>query len=64
MKTDFRYPLLMNDTDITKQTGWVVVTAKSVYEYSTFQEAMGAQKLLGGALMTKEFYIHHHSEKK
>jgi hypothetical protein len=65
MKTDFRYLLyllLMNVSDITKQTGWVVVTTKSVYEYSTFEEAMGAQQLLGGALMTKEFYVHHYSK--
>jgi len=65
MKTDFRYPLyllVMNTSDITNQTGWVVVTAKSVYEYSTFEEAMGAQRLIGGALMTKEFYVHHYSK--
>ena len=67
MKTDFRYPLyllVMNTSDITNQTGWVVVTAKSVYEYSTFEEAMGAQQLFGGALMTKEFYVHHYSTNK
>lgn len=65
MKTDFRYPLYlfpMNTYDITTQSGWVVVTAKSVYEYATFEEAMGAQRLLGGALMTKEFYVNHYSD--
>jgi len=46
------------------QTGWVVVTEKSVYEYLTFNEAMIAQQLLGGALMTLEFYTHHYSKIK
>ena len=54
----------MNTSNITNQTGWVVVTTKSVYEYSTFEEAMGAQQLFGGALMTKEFYVHHYSTNK
>lgn len=40
---------------------WVVVTEKSVYEYPNFWEAMHAQRLLGGALMTKEYYTHHYS---
>jgi hypothetical protein len=46
------------------QIGWVVVTEKSVYEYPTFNEAMNAQQLLGGALMTKEFYVYHYSANK
>lgn len=52
----------MNTYDITTQSGWVVVTTKSVYEYATFEEAMSAQRLIGGALMTKEFYVNHYSD--
>lgn len=52
---------MSNTSNSTLSTIWVVVTEKSVYEYPNFLEAMHAQRLLGGALMTKEYYTHHYS---
>ena len=52
----------MSKRDITLQTGWVLVIGESVFEFPTFQEAMVTQTLLGGALMTVEFYKEHYSK--
>jgi hypothetical protein len=52
----------MNKRDITLQTGWVLVIGESVFEFPTFQEAMANQTLLGGTLMTVEFYKEHYSK--
>jgi len=39
---------------------WVIVTEKSVYYFTSFQEAVENSKFLNGHLMTKEFYELHY----
>jgi len=43
---------------------WVIVKENIVFEYDTFDEATAVNSLMGGHLMSKNYYEHHYKKDK
>lgn len=54
----------MDRKELTLEKGWVVVYGSQVFEYETFHEAMHAQVVIGGNLMSKSYYTYHYKEEE
>ena len=50
----------MNKPELTNQKGWVIVRGENVYNYETWNEAVTVNQMLGGHLMSKEYYENHY----
>ena len=52
----------MNRPDLTNQKGWVIVRGENVYHYETWNEAVTVNQMLGGHLMSEEYYKNHYKK--
>lgn len=46
------------------EPNWVIVKDNVVHEYESFNEAATVNTLLGGHLMSKNYYEHHYKNEK
>lgn len=52
----------MDRPELTNQKGWVIVRGENVFHYETWNEAVTVNQMLGGNLMSKDYYENHYKE--
>ena len=50
----------MDKPQLTNETGWVIVKGENVFRYETWNEAVTINTMLGGHLMSENFYENHY----
>jgi len=50
----------MDNPQLTNEKGWVIVKGESVFRYETWNEAVTVNTMLGGNLMSENFYENHY----
>jgi len=50
----------MDKPQLTNEKGWVIVKGESVFRYETWNEAVTVNTMLGGNLMSENFYENHY----
>ena len=45
---------------LTNEKGWVIVKGENVFRYETWNEAVTVNTMLGGHLMSENFYENHY----
>ena len=48
--------------DLTKQRGWVIVRGENLFRYESWNEAVVVNQILGGQLMSEDYYEYHYKE--
>lgn len=54
----------MDRPQLTNQKGWVIVRGENVFHYETWNEAVTVNQMLGGNLMSKDYYENHYKTNK
>lgn len=54
----------MEKPQLTNEKGWVIVRGKDVFQYETWNEAVTINQMLGGSLMSKNYYEYHYKDIK
>ena len=52
----------MDRPQLTNQKGWVIVRGENVFRYETWNEAVTVNQMLGGNLMSEDFYENHYKK--
>jgi|688.fasta_scaffold282283_3 hypothetical protein len=50
----------MDRRDITQQKNWVIVKDTNVYKYNSWNEAVVINQMIGGILMSEDYYENHY----
>ena len=50
----------MDRRDITQQKNWVIVKDTNVYKYNSWNEAVVINQMIGGHLMSEDYYENHY----
>ena len=50
----------MDKPQLTNEKGWVIVKGENVFRYETWNEAVTVNTMLGGSLMSENFYENHY----
>ena len=48
--------------DLTKQRGWVIIRGENLFRYESWNEAVVVNQMLGGQLMSEDYYEYHYKE--
>ena len=52
----------MDRPELTNQKGWVIVRGENVFRYESWNEAVTVNQMLGGNLMSEDFYENHYKK--
>ena len=52
----------MDRPELTNQKGWVIVRGENVFRYETWNEVVTVNQMLGGNLMSEDFYENHYKK--
>lgn len=60
--SDLGYDYEWSRPQLTNEKGWVIVRGKDVFHYETWNEAVTINQMLGGSLMSKNYYENHYTQ--
>ena len=52
--------MVTESKDLTQEKDWVIVRGENVFHYDTWNEACVVNTMLGGKLMSKNYYENHY----
>ena len=59
---DFEWNTWTNRPELTNEKGWVIVRGTDIFQYESWNEAVIENQILGGSLMSKNYYEYHYTQ--